>query len=176
MTCDTNACTLLSSAKATGYEQGIFDGYLLAVRNFAPDDFEVILRVLDVHYDDCYPAGIADPARLRRLTRGKSWQTDKWRLQLDRSHTAWQWVARGFVPNDDAEWHYGKAPGYFYCDQKDVVWNPDRADELLKTGPKEFCRLPDGHAYDGRPWWLPCLESDEERWAALAKAKEEAWG
>lgn len=171
MTCDVDSCAWVRGAEARGYEQGMFDGFLLAVRNFAPDDFQVILRVLDVHYSDCCPAGIG---RLRRHT--KCWETDKWRLQLGKSHTAWQWVARGFVPNDDASWHHGKAPGYFYCDQKDVAWDPERADELLKTGPKEFCHLPDGHAYDGRPWWIPCQESDEERWQALAKAKEEAWG
>lgn len=30
---------------------------------------------------------------------------------------------------------------------------PDRAKELLETGPREYDRLPDGRPYDGRPWW-----------------------
>ena len=29
----------------------------------------------------------------------------------------------------------------------------ERARELLKTGPREYDRLPDGRSYDGRPWW-----------------------
>lgn len=32
-------------------------------------------------------------------------------------------------------------------------YDPDRAKELLETGPREYDRLPDGRPYDGRPWW-----------------------
>lgn len=35
----------------------------------------------------------------------------------------------------------------------DVRYDPDRAKELLETGPREYDRLPDGRPYDGRPWW-----------------------
>ena len=34
-----------------------------------------------------------------------------------------------------------------------VRYAPDRAEELLETGPREYNRLPDGRPYDGHPWW-----------------------
>lgn len=67
-------------------------------------------------------------------------------------HTAWQWVEAGFVPRVDAVW-VEKANGYRYCCWWDVRYKPERAAELLESGPREVDRLPDGRPYDGRPWW-----------------------
>ncbi len=69
-------------------------------------------------------------------------------------HTAWQWVHAGFVPSDGARFAYiGPAEDYLYCRVADVRWDPDRAESLMPTGPREVDRLPDGRPYDGRPWW-----------------------
>lgn len=48
----------------------------------------------------------------------------------------------------------GNTTAMFYnCSPWDVRYDPDRAKELLETGPREYDRLPDGRPYDGRPWW-----------------------
>lgn len=47
----------------------------------------------------------------------------------------------------------GGNPAWYYCSPWDVRYDPDRAKELLETGPREYDRLPDGRPYDGRPWW-----------------------
>lgn len=162
-------------AESEGYQKGCCEGYFLAVKNLAPDQLQLLQHVLNCFYDDTCPIGISN-LRKQIEAKGDTEPDPEEYLRIGGSRTSWQWVARGFVPKDDANWHSGIGPGYYYCGQEDVVWDPARADELLKTGPREFSRLPDGHAYDGRPWWLPCQESDEKRWAALAWAKEEAWG
>ena len=74
------------------------------------------------------------------------------------AHTAYQWVARGFVPIADARWRartYGFADGktWYYCGAWDVRYAPKRAEKLLESGPREYDRLPDGCPYDGHPWW-----------------------
>lgn len=75
------------------------------------------------------------------------------------AHTAWQWLSRGLVPLDCAVWRekkysYGAGvTSWFYCDWYDVRPDEARAAELLKTGPREYDRLPDGRPYDGHPWW-----------------------
>lgn len=73
-----------------------------------------------------------------------------------RDHTAYQWCDLGFVPIAEARWRltrYGGNSAWYYCSPWDVRYDPDRARELLKTGPREYDRLPDGRPYDGRPWW-----------------------
>lgn len=42
---------------------------------------------------------------------------------------------------------------WYYRSKWDVRYEPDRAKELLKTGPREYDRLPGGRPYDGHPWW-----------------------
>lgn len=72
------------------------------------------------------------------------------------THTAWQWVSLGFVPVEGARWfgtRYDEIGTYYYAHVRDVRWDPDRAAELLLTGPKEYDRLPDGRPYNGLPWW-----------------------
>ena len=74
------------------------------------------------------------------------------------SHTAWQWVDAGFVPIAEARWRRGNPRGgqsgdFYYCKPYDVRHDPERAAELLKTGPLECNFLPDGRPYNGRPWW-----------------------
>lgn len=62
----------------------------------------------------------------------------------------------GFVPIAEARWRltrYGGNSAWYYCRPWDVRYDPDRAKELLETGPREYDRLPDGRPYDGRPWW-----------------------
>lgn len=72
-------------------------------------------------------------------------------------HTAYQWCVLGFVPIVDARWKpvtYGHSDStWYYCSKWDVRYDPARAKGLLKTGPREYDRLPDGKPYDGRPWW-----------------------
>ena len=73
-----------------------------------------------------------------------------------RDHTAYQWCDLGFVPIAEARWRltrYGGNSAWYYCSPWDVRYDPDRAKELLETGPREYDRLPDGRLYDGRPWW-----------------------
>lgn len=73
-----------------------------------------------------------------------------------RDHTAYQWCDLGFVPIAEARWRltrYGGNSAWYYCSPWDVRYDPDRAKELLETGPREYDRLPDGRPYDGRPWW-----------------------
>ena len=73
-----------------------------------------------------------------------------------RDHTAYQWCDLGFVPIAEARWRltrYGGNSAWYYCRPWDVRYDPDRANELLETGPREYDRLPDGRPYDGRPWW-----------------------
>lgn len=73
-----------------------------------------------------------------------------------RDHTACQWCDLGFVPIAEARWRltrYGGNSAWYYCSPWDVRYDPDRAKELLETGPREYDRLPDGRPYDGRPWW-----------------------
>lgn len=73
-----------------------------------------------------------------------------------RDHTAYQWCDLGFVPIAEARWRltrYGGNSAWYYCSPCDVRYDPDRAKELLETGPREYDRLPDGRPYDGRPWW-----------------------
>lgn len=56
----------------------------------------------------------------------------------------------------EARWRltrYGGNSAWYYCRPWDVRYDPDRAKELLETGPRECDRLPDGRPYDGRPWW-----------------------
>lgn len=56
----------------------------------------------------------------------------------------------------EARWRltrYGGNSAWYYCHAWDVRYDPDRAKELLETGPREYDRLPDGRPYDGRPWW-----------------------
>lgn len=72
-----------------------------------------------------------------------------------RDHTAYQWCDLGFVPIAEARWRltrYGGNSAWYYCSPWDVRYDPDRAKELLETGPREYDRLPDGRPYDGRPW------------------------
>lgn len=74
------------------------------------------------------------------------------------SHTAYQWCALGFVPIAEARWKsktydFRGGSTWYYCSEWDVRYDPDRAKELLKTGPREYDRLPDGSPYDGHPWW-----------------------
>lgn len=67
-----------------------------------------------------------------------------------------QWCDLGFVPIAEARWRltrYGGNSAWYYCSPWDVRYDPDRAKELLETGPREYDRLPDGRPYDGRPWW-----------------------
>lgn len=74
-------------------------------------------------------------------------------------HTAYQWLELGFVPIAEARWYprcndfYDETSRWFYCRPWDVRWNPDRANELLESGPNMYDRLPDGTPYDGHPWW-----------------------
>lgn len=71
-----------------------------------------------------------------------------------RDHTAYQWCALGFVPIAEARWRltrYGGNSAWYYCHAWGVRYDPDRAKELLETGPREYDRLPDGRPYDGRP-------------------------
>lgn len=73
-----------------------------------------------------------------------------------RDNTAYQWCDLGFVPIAEARWRltrYGGNSAWYYCSPWDVRYDPDRAKELLETGPREYDRLPDGRPYDGRPWW-----------------------
>ena len=73
-----------------------------------------------------------------------------------RDHTAYQWCDLGFVPIAGARWRltrYGGNSAWYYCSPWDVRYDPDRAKELLETGPREYDRLPDGRPYDGHPWW-----------------------
>lgn len=75
---------------------------------------------------------------------------------IRRAHTAYQWCDLGFVPIVEAKWRltrYGGNSAWYYCSHWDVRYDPDRARELLETGPREYDRLPDGRPYDGRPWW-----------------------
>ena len=89
---------------------------------------------------------------------------DCWGVHIDeetlqegrRDHTAYQWCDLGFVPIAEARWRltrYGGNSAWYYCSPWDVRYDPDRAKELLETGPREYDRLPDGRPYDGRPWW-----------------------
>lgn len=79
------------------------------------------------------------------------------RIGVDRrDHTAYQWCDLGFVPIAEARWRltrYGGNSAWYYCSPWDVRYDPDRAKELLETGPREYDRLPDGRPYDGCPWW-----------------------
>ena len=75
-----------------------------------------------------------------------------------RGHTAYQWLALGFVPIAEARWEpkrydFRGSSTWYYCSEWDVRYAPDRARELLETGPKECDRLPDGRLYDGHPGW-----------------------
>mgnify|MGYP000251232097 CR=1 FL=1 len=89
---------------------------------------------------------------------------DCWGARIDeetlqegrRDHTAYQWCDLGFVPIVGARWRltrYGGNSAWYYCSPWDVRYDPDRAKELLETGPREYDRLPDGRPYDGHPWW-----------------------
>jgi hypothetical protein len=72
-----------------------------------------------------------------------------------RDHTAYQWCESRFRPMR-ARWRltrYGGNSAWYYCRPWDVRYDPDRAKELLETGPSEYDRLPDGRPYDGHPWW-----------------------
>ena len=63
-----------------------------------------------------------------------------------RDHTAYQWCDLGFVPIAEARWRltrYGGNSAWYYCSPWDVRYDPDRAKELLETGPREYDRLPD---------------------------------
>ena len=77
------------------------------------------------------------------------------RADIDRRHTAWQWIDMGFVPIDEARWHPVRYEigTYYYCGPWDVRWDEGRAAELAETGPAVPDRLPDGRPYDGHPWW-----------------------
>lgn len=75
-----------------------------------------------------------------------------------RDHTAYQWLTLGFVPIAEAKWEsktydFKGTSTWFYCSEWDVRYAPERAKELLETGPREYDRLPDGRPYDGHPWW-----------------------
>uniref|UniRef100_UPI00050FD738 hypothetical protein n=1 Tax=Collinsella sp. 4_8_47FAA TaxID=742722 RepID=UPI00050FD738 len=68
-----------------------------------------------------------------------------------RDHTAYQWCDLGFVPIAEARWRltrYGGNSAWYYCSPWDVRYDPDRAKELLETGPREYDRLPDGRPYE----------------------------
>lgn len=56
-----------------------------------------------------------------------------------RDHTAYQWCDLGFVPIAGARWRlarYGGNSAWYYCSPWDVRYDPDRAKELLETGPR----------------------------------------
>ena len=61
-------------------------------------------------------------------------------------NTAYRWCVLGLVPIVDTRWKpvtYGHGDSSWYYYTK----------ELLKTGPREYDRHPDGGPYDGRPCW-----------------------
>lgn len=72
-------------------------------------------------------------------------------------NTADEWLKMGFVPISEAKWtvyppHHG-LPSYAYCQPWDVRYDPERAAELLRSGPVWYTEFADGTPYDGRPWW-----------------------
>lgn len=72
-------------------------------------------------------------------------------------NTAYRWCVLGLVPIVDTRWKpvtYGHGDSsWYYCSKWDVRYDRARAKELLKTGPREYDRHPDGGPYDGRPCW-----------------------
>lgn len=72
-------------------------------------------------------------------------------------NTAYRWCVLGFVPIVDTRWKpvtYGHGDSsWYYCSKWDVRYDLARAKELLKTGLREYDRLPDGGPYDGHPCW-----------------------
>lgn len=109
-----------------------------------------------------------NPSKRRLSARSsRSWAFSRFRSSMRyideetlqegrRDHTAYQWCGLGFVPIAEARWRltrYGGNSAWYYCSPWDVRYDPDRAKELLETGPREYDRLPDGRPYDGRPWW-----------------------
>lgn len=106
----------------------------------------------------------AERDRAARAEQHRKDLLDCWGAHIDeetlqegrRDHTAYQWCDLGFVPIAEARWRltrYGGNSAWYYCSPWDVRYDPDRAKELLETGPREYDRLPDGRPYDGRPWW-----------------------
>lgn len=112
----------------------------------------------------CSACAMASTAAASRAEQHRKDLLDCWGAHIDeetlqegrRDHTAYQWCDLGFVPIAEARWRltrYGGNSAWYYCSPWDVRYDPDRAKELLETGPREYDRLPDGRPYDGRPWW-----------------------
>lgn len=116
-------------------------------------------RPSDLGLHDFYVSACAARAEQHRKDLLDCWgaHIDEETLQEGRrDHTAYQWCDLGFVPIAEARWRltrYGGNSAWYYCSPWDVRYDPDRAKELLETGPREYDRLPDGRPYDGRPWW-----------------------
>ena len=89
----------------------------------------------------------AESELLRRIAGGDVYYGER--------HTAYQWLAEGFVPIDEARWrvgnpHEGESHRYCYCQSYDVRRNPERAAELLADAPWQHS---EDYCYDGLPWW-----------------------
>lgn len=79
------------------------------------------------------------------------------------THTAWQWIVRGRVPEPWAEWgkgleETGRSPDYWYCHECETREDLERARELLAEydamiGKAGVDVPPPLDIYDGRPWW-----------------------
>lgn len=74
--------------------------------------------------------------------------------------TKLQWLSRGYVPDESkGKWfraNYDKSPYYYYCHVSNVVYDPERAKELLTLYDKMVAGMalpPPLEVYDGRPWW-----------------------
>lgn len=106
-------------------------------------------------------------------------EDEEWDFWLD-CNTAWQWVSQGYVPSCEKKaWqsgpvdyeyekilrkrdhyflpgNYDKSPYYYYCHVSNVVYDLERAKELLTLYDKMVAGMalpPPLEVYDGRPWW-----------------------
>lgn len=105
----------------------------------------------------------AKKARAEKRKEQERREQEQWE-KLMQYHTACQWLAMGYVPKADAVWRLGKKlnPGknegyplgstYYYCHEKDVVKDEQRAAELARTYEEHFRANPNDW-YDGNPWW-----------------------
>lgn len=90
----------------------------------------------------------------KKLAKAKKEKGKKKIEELSKYHTAYQWLKKGKVPID-ANWILGEilngeyyilGSSYYYCHEKYVIDDPERAKVLVNSFPVD-CN------YNGMPWW-----------------------
>lgn len=162
---DEQICKLKKVSELRGCSQtDLIRGFIDSLDEEPPDTQGDTHRDTQEIHGDERSSGADSPALAARAEQHRKDLLDCWGAHIDeetlqegrRDHTAYQWCDLGFVPIAEARWRltrYGGNSAWYYCSPWDVRYDPDRAKELLETGPREYDRLPDGRPYDGRPWW-----------------------